>query len=260
MSAVAAHAFAGQEARRCTGIDYDVAAYMRYDASVPEDEAKKSLELVHVLDAVKRYGPVSRSLDIGTATGRYPTILAGMGIQAFGIDVEPEAINYARKKTAGAANPDFRVGDARALMFEDGTFDLITCMMGTAAHFPPGSLGSVLTEAYRCLKRGGVMILSTWDIDCPHLTFLSIYSHAQKEEMRRNSLPREQVRHLANELGFVVAEIRPIGLMPEALAYELDLHPLDPSQIGHLVDVELAFRALFPAEHGQMFIMLARKP
>ena len=260
MGAVAAHAFAGHEGRRYAGIDYDVAAYMRYDASVPEDEAKKSLELVHVLDAVKRYGPVKRSLDIGTATGRYPTILAGMGIQASGIDREPEAINYARKKTAGATNPDFSVGDARALPFQDGTFDLITCMMGTAAHFPTGTLDTVLGEMYRCLKRGGVAIISTWDIDCPHLTFLSIYSHAQKEEMRRNSLPREQMRELAGEKGFVVDEMRPVGLMPEALAYELDLHPLDPSKIGHLVDVELAFRALFPAQHGQMFMMLARKP
>ncbi|AJG12523.1 hypothetical protein RK21_01015 [Pseudomonas plecoglossicida] len=35
-------------------LDYDVAAYMRYDCSVPEDEAKKSLELVNMLDCLPR--------------------------------------------------------------------------------------------------------------------------------------------------------------------------------------------------------------
>ncbi|WP_437923528.1 methyltransferase domain-containing protein [Sorangium sp. So ce291] len=260
LNVITEHALENVDPSRRAGLEYDVAAYMRYDRSVPEDEAKKSLELVHVLDNVGRYGPFKRSLDIGAATGRYPTILAGMGIEAFGLDVEPEAVEYARRKRGNARNPDYRVGDARSLPFDNAQFDLITCMMGTAAHFPAAELEIVLAEVRRCLRPGGVFILSTWDIECPHLSFLSIYSHAQMEEMRRNSPTRREIAGLVRNQGLAVEEVRPIGLMPEALTYELDLQRFGPNQIGQLVDVELAFRAVFPESHGQMVMVVSRKP
>ncbi|QNM96269.1 methyltransferase domain-containing protein [Chitinimonas koreensis] len=260
LSVIAEHALERDAPGRQAGLDYDEAVYMRYDASVPEDETKKSLELIHVLDCIKRYGPFQRSLDIGAATGRYPTLFSGMGIEAFGVDIEPEAVAFALKKRGDAPYPDFRVGDARALPFEDASFNLVTCMMGTAAHIPAGDMATVLAEIHRCLRPGGAFILSTWDVECPHLTFLSIYSHAQKEEMRRNSPTRGEVRAMALAQGFTVDELRPVGLMPESITYELDLQQFGPNRIGHLVDLDLAFRALFPALHGQMYVMLVRKP
>lgn len=256
---VAEHSLDSATSDRPAGLDYDVAAYMRYDSSVPEDEAKKSLELVHALDCVKRHGPFQHSLDIGTATGRYPSILAGLNVEAFGIDVEPEAIQFARHKVAGRTNPRFELGDARAIPFADATFDLITCMMGTAAHFPGGSIEQIFAELRRCLRPGGILVVSTWDVECPHLTFLSLYSQAQKEEMRRNSLTRSGMQSAARRHGFEVRELIPIGLLPEGLAYELDLQHVGGNRIVDLVDVELAFRALFPALHGQMFMMVAQK-
>ncbi|HWU87688.1 MAG TPA: methyltransferase domain-containing protein [Kofleriaceae bacterium] len=240
-------------------LDYDVVTYMRYDRSVPEDEAKKSLELVHALDCIGRYGPFRTSLDIGSATGRYPTILANLGVAAFGLDVEPEAVEYARRKRGDASNPEFRVGDARTLPFEDERFDLITCMMGTAAHFPPDDLERVLGEIRRCLRPRGISILSTWDIECVHQTFLSIYSHAQMEEMRRNSPTRRDIQAIYRRQGFVVEDVRPIGLMPESITYELDLQRRGTHQLAQLVDLELAFRAMSPELHGQMYMVIARK-
>ncbi|WP_051709869.1 methyltransferase domain-containing protein [Andreprevotia chitinilytica] len=260
LDVISEHELESAAQRSEPGLDYNEAVYMRYDASVPEDEAKKSLELIHVLDCIKRYGPFQRSLDIGAATGRYPTLFTSLGIEAFGVDIEPEAVAFARKKCGTARFPDFRVGDARALPFEDESFNLITCMMGTAAHFPAGDMEKVFAEIHRCLRPGGAFIMSTWDVECPYLTYLSIYSHAQKEEMRRNSPTRQEVQTMAQKQGLSVEELRPIGLMPEAIAYELDLQQFGPNRISHLVDVDLAFRALFPALHGQMYMLLVRKP
>ncbi|HEX4417351.1 MAG TPA: methyltransferase domain-containing protein [Kofleriaceae bacterium] len=259
LNVIAEHALEKDAAGQESQLDYDVAAYMRYDRSVPEDEAKKSLELVHALDTIRRYGPFRTSLDIGSATGRYPTILANMGIAAHGLDLEPEAVAYARRKRGDASNPEFRVGDARSLPFDAASFDLITCMMGTAAHFPIDDLGTVLGQIHRCLRPGGISIISTWDIECAHQTFLSIYSHAQMEEMRRNSPTRSAMQALYRDQGFEVADIKPIGLMPESITYELDLQRLGPNQLAHLVDLELASRAISPGLHGQMYMVIARK-
>ncbi|WP_255991097.1 methyltransferase domain-containing protein [Chitinolyticbacter albus] len=260
LDVIAEHALENPTRQGDPGLDYNEAVYMRYDASVPEDEAKKSLELIHVLDCIKRYGPFKRSLDIGAATGRYPSLLTSLGIEAFGVDIEPEAVAFARKKFGAASYPDFRVGDARALPFDDNSFNLITCMMGTAAHIPTGDMEKVFGEIHRCLSPGGAFIMSTWDVECPYLTYLSIYSHAQKEAMRRNSPTRDEVQAIATRQGLVVEELRPIGLMPEAISYELDLQQFGPNRIRHLVDVDLAFRALFPTMHGQMYLLLVRKP
>ncbi|RBH59053.1 MULTISPECIES: methyltransferase domain-containing protein [Pseudomonas] len=240
-------------------LDYDVAAYMRYDCSVPEDEAKKSLELVNMLDCIKHYGPFGKSLDIGAATGRYPTLLAQQGIQAFGVDLEPMAVEYARQKSNGALNPNFHQGDARALPFESTQFDLITCMMGTAAHFPREDFPTVMSEIHRCLVPGGFCVISTWDIECPHLTYLSIYSHEQKELMRQNAISRADVSRIAAAQGFVVEEIRGVGLFPESLGYELDLQQDGPDRIRNLLDMDLAFKAKFPDLHGQMYMLIIRK-
>ncbi len=242
-----------------TRLDYDVAAYMRYDCSVPEDEAKKSLELVNMLDCIKHYGPFSKSLDIGAATGRYPTLFAQQGIHAFGVDLEPMAVEFARQKSNGAPNPEFFQGDARELPFESTQFDLITCMMGTAAHFPRQDFPTVMAEIHRCLIPGGFCVISTWDIECPHLTYLSIYSHEQKELMRQNAISRAEVSEIATAQGFVVKEIRGVGLLPESLGYELDLQQDSPERIRNLLDMDLAFQAKFPDLHGQMYMLIIKK-
>ncbi|NUT87300.1 methyltransferase domain-containing protein [Pseudomonas corrugata] len=259
LSIISEYALDSQDKVADAKLDYDVAAYMRYDCSVPEDEAKKSLELVNMLDCIKHYGPFSKSLDIGAATGRYPTLLAQQGIQAFGVDLEPMAVEYARQKSNGALNPNFHQGDARALPFESTQFDLITCMMGTAAHFPRQDVPTVLSEIHRCLVPGGFCVISTWDIECPHLTYLSIYSHEQKELMRQNAISRADASKMATAQGFVVEEIRSLGLFPESLGYELDLQQDGPYRIKNLLDMDLAFKAKFPNLHGQMYMLIIRK-
>ncbi|MDB4955293.1 MAG: methyltransferase domain protein [Myxococcales bacterium] len=240
-------------------LSYDVSAYMKYDHSVSEDELKKTLEFVNVLDVLNQYGPFTRSLDIGAATGRYPTLLASRGIAAEGVDIEPEAVAYANRKRGPAANPIFHVGDGRALQFTDGSYDLVTCMMGTAAHFDGPSLVKLLSECFRVLRDDGLLVISTWDIECPHLSFLSLYSGDQNETMRRNSPTRAAIVQLAEQGGFTVREVRPMVLVPDSISFELDVQRLEPPDLRRLIDIELASRAILPGSHGQMYMLVAQK-
>lgn len=240
-------------------IGYDVAAYMRYDASTPEDEMKKSLELLHTLELVERHGPVHESLDIGSATGRYPLLLTKRGVRAVGIDLEPAAVEYARQKAGGRAYPEFHVGDGQRLPFGASSFDLVTCMMGTPAHFTAAQLEAVFGQAHRCLRPNGLLIFSTWDKECPHLTFLSIYSEAHKQQLRRNSLTRNGFTQALEKQMFRVEDVRPVGLLPDPLHYDLDLHQHGTQRIRELLEMERSIHALMPDVHGQMFVCFARK-
>ena len=74
--------------------------------------------------------PPRRALDLGTGTGAAALVLARRfaAAEVVGIDLAGSMIAEARRKT-GAELADrvrFEVGDAAALPFEDGAFDLVT--------------------------------------------------------------------------------------------------------------------------------------
>src|ERR1700726_2261275 len=169
-------------------LTYDEAAYALYDRLPPEDEIKKKLEAINLFDLIKDVPGLRRSLDIGAATGRHPAALAALGVASFGIDIEWRAAAHARRKARTSRPPAYLVGDGRRLPFRGESFDLITCMMGTIAPMPAADQLDLCREAHRCLRPRGCLLISTWDVGCRHLTFLSIYSQEQKELVRRNSL------------------------------------------------------------------------
>jgi SAM-dependent methyltransferase len=78
------------------------------------------------LDAVE--GPVASALDLGTGTGDAAFVVARRFPEAevVGIDLAPEMIETARRKTPPEAKVSFEVGDASAVPRGDGTFDLVT--------------------------------------------------------------------------------------------------------------------------------------
>ena len=82
-------------------LGYDLQMFMKYDFGLPEDEMKKFLETVnaHPHFEKQRHRGAPRSLDVGSATGRYPLLLAQLGFQAYGLDIEEKAIDYSRRKT-----------------------------------------------------------------------------------------------------------------------------------------------------------------
>ena len=73
----------------------------------------------------------SRVLDVACGTGNLAVIAARRGCIVSGIDIARNLIAQARVRAAGEdLRIDFKEGDAEALPFDDGPFDLVVSMFG----------------------------------------------------------------------------------------------------------------------------------
>jgi ubiquinone/menaquinone biosynthesis C-methylase UbiE len=147
------------------GLEYTSESYLKYEYLLPEDELKKFLETVNSIAALKG-GQTASALDIGAATGRYPSLLARRGIRAYGVDLEPRAMEFAAKKRGDAEWPEFLVGDAVGLPVQSSVFDLVTCMMGTFAHITKQHQKKAVAEMLRVLRPSGMIIVSPRHLEC----------------------------------------------------------------------------------------------
>jgi len=112
---------------------------------------KRGLEEVVDL-AEPKAGEVA--LDVATGTGNAAFALAGLCGRVVGVDLTPEMLAEARRVAAerSVANVDWVLGDAEALPFPDGAFD-IYMVRAAPHHFP--NLEVALQEAARVIKPGG---------------------------------------------------------------------------------------------------------
>jgi ubiquinone/menaquinone biosynthesis C-methylase UbiE len=104
-------------------------------------------------------------LDVATGTGRVPLLLAGQvwfGGQICGIDIAPGMLAQAHAKIAAAdlgSRVALREGDASALPWPDGMFDLVTSL--EALEFFPRPRRA-LAEMARVLRPGGGLLISKY--------------------------------------------------------------------------------------------------
>lgn len=235
-------------------VTYDTSAYVRYDFLLPEDDVKKKLEAVNLVGLLKDVEHARSTLDIGTATGRYPGILQELGYRAHGIDISAEAIAYARSKFPPDNCPDLRVGDVRALPYPDAQFDFVSCMMGTFCHVPLEDQPRALAEMARVCRPGGRIAISTWDLECPHQTFLSMYSVNEEELILRNARSIAEMAVLFKDCGLRQVGAVRLALVPDTISYDLGIEALDQAGLRRLLEIDMAARAATPDKHGQMFI------
>ncbi len=268
-------AFSAGVRRDYGALAYSEQGFLRYDFGLPEDEIKKFLETVNaapifdelVTDLAKEKSML-KSLDIGSATGRYPTLLRGRRFESYGLDVEEKAVKYANKKKELAGGGDFPryvCGDARQLdghrkELPIGDFHLLTCMMGTFEHLKPNEQVVVLKHMYTALRTGGRCVISIWDVECPHLAYLSMYDEAQRVTFNKHARTQSDMKELMQKTGFEQVKVVPFALLPQSVFYDLGVAQLEQSDIQIIVHADLVLHKLYPRRHGEMFLVIGRKP
>lgn len=99
-------------------------------------------------------------LDVGCGTGVVGLAAARTGARVTGIDLTPQLIARAKENSAIAGvDVDWREGDAEALTFADGTFDVVLSQFG---HMFAPRPEVAIREMLRVLKPGGTLAFATW--------------------------------------------------------------------------------------------------
>jgi SAM-dependent methyltransferase len=104
-----------------------------------------------------------RVLDVGCGTGVVAVTAARLGALVAGLDLTPDLLEiaHANARTAGV-QVDWREGDAEALPFEDGEFDVVVSQFG---HMFAPRPEIATAEILRVLRPGGTIAFSTWPPD-----------------------------------------------------------------------------------------------
>ena len=99
-------------------------------------------------------------LDVACGSGQVALWAARDGVNATGVDIAPNLIQRAQARAkAEGLNARFMEGDAEALPFEDGSFDVVTSLVG-AMFAPHPEL--VARELLRVCSPGGTIAMGNW--------------------------------------------------------------------------------------------------
>lgn len=149
-------------------------------------------------------------LDLGCGTGRTTFSLFDLGFtNIIGVDLTPEMITAAEQiKAERDSSLTFQVGNAKALSFDNGVFDVVIFSFNGLMSIPDGAERfKAIQEVNRVLKGGGLFIFTTHDREQDENYF--DFWREEKERWRKG----EQSQELY-EFGDIIAtsknEERPI--------------------------------------------------
>ncbi len=107
--------------------------------------------------------PGDEVLDVACGTGDLTEALAAAGpATVTGVDFTAEMLDIAREKASGRPGrdgrptPEYRAGDAMALTFDDGSFDVVTIAFGIRNVAEPAR---AVAEFRRVLRPGGRLVI-----------------------------------------------------------------------------------------------------
>jgi len=114
------------------------------------------------LEFLARLGPEpgTRMLDVACGAGQIAIPAARTGVRVTGIDIAANSIEAARSRArAEGVDARFEEGDAEAIAYEDGEFDLVVSLIG--AMFAPRP-ERVAAELVRVCRPGGRIAMANW--------------------------------------------------------------------------------------------------
>ena len=104
--------------------------------------------------------PGSKMLDVACGSGQLALCAAREGINVTGVDIAPNLVERAQARAdAEGLKARFIEGDAEALPFDDGSFDIVTSLIG--AMFAPRP-DLVAHELLRVCSPGGIIAMGNW--------------------------------------------------------------------------------------------------
>ena len=104
--------------------------------------------------------PGTRLLDVGCGAGQTAIPAARAGARVTGVDIAANLIEQARARAkAEGLDVRFDEGDAEALAYDDGSFDLVISLIG--AMFAPRP-DRVAAELVRVCRSGGRIVMANW--------------------------------------------------------------------------------------------------
>jgi ubiquinone/menaquinone biosynthesis C-methylase UbiE len=112
--------------------------------------------------AIRLAGPTESTtvLDVGCGTGSFVAAFLEAGASASGLDLSDAMLAIARERIP---NGEFHTGDATAMPFDDGTFDL-TCASLFLHELEPDIRDGVLREMARITAPGGRLLVIDYRI------------------------------------------------------------------------------------------------
>ena len=127
-------------------------------------------------------------LDVSCGTGTLLQKLEEIGeVDLYGIDTSQNMLDIAKRKTSATLQKE----DAQDLHYDNNTFHII---ISSSAYHLYKDKQRFITEAERCLKQKGLLIILDWDASGPHKyvyklmnTFVdeTIYTESSKEAKER---------------------------------------------------------------------------
>jgi len=128
--------------------------HLSHGNSILKDVEGRTQKFKKILSVIQDFHPETRSLtciDIGCSSGIITSLLGEHFILAIGLDIDQEAVRYARIRSP-SSEVEFLMGDSMALPFRDGSIDVIVCNH-IYEHVPESN--RLMDEIHRVLKKDG---------------------------------------------------------------------------------------------------------
>lgn len=144
----------------------------------------------------RRIPPGVRVLDAGCGSGRNLVYFLREGYDVFGVDIDPNAVEYTRSLARSYAPslpaPNFRVEAIEEMSFPDAFADLV--LSSAVLHFARSDehFESMLRGTWRVLKPEGMLF-------CRLASSIGMEHQVQRIEGRRFRLPDGSDRYLVDE-------------------------------------------------------------
>ena len=190
--------------------------YVDFENSFRGEQAsvrERLLQYEPLLVALKHQNEIVASVDLGCGRGEWLDILRQHEFDAIGVDVDQGMLQICRAK-------ELNVEDSDAVSFlsslGDSSINLVSGFH-IAEHLQFKDLYQLVTEAFRVLKPGGVLLLETPNPE--NLIVASLTFHL--DPTHQKPIPPQLLQFLVTHVGFMQTEILRLNQDEAALAVEV---------------------------------------